>query len=170
MALARWQRGRRKEHTESLRPPPPAAEPSADTNKVDKSFANVRHQCRPSLLRSGDLRLLELRRIAAEEIWQTIEAEPNWRANYEGYVVKVAEAGAQSSEAAIKIAEAGLAEIYKTFEFVRGGAFTRAPSDIPTAMAAPSASSAFTSGKVMGASPPSRVFEVPLDGNMVGGA
>lgn len=119
-----------------------------------------------STLQTGKAVFAAAVRPVNKELADSILAEPNFRKTYERYVVKVAEAGATSPEAAIMIAEAGLAEVYKTFEFVRPGA---APTDLATAMASPSASAAFSSGTVKGALPPSQAFEVPLGGETLSG-
>lgn len=93
-----------------------------------------------------------------------IMAEPNWRKSYAKHVTKVAETSAASAEAALKVAEAGLAAISSSFEFVRDGKTTT----LADAMAAPRATK-FRTGKVMGSAPPSRVVEVPHNGRDLSG-
>ena len=94
-----------------------------------------------------------------------IKDETNWRNNYEKHVVKIMEAGAQSPEAAISIAERGLAEVYTIFHFVRDGK----KMSLPEAMATPSATAAFSSVAIKGTGAPTGVLSVPYEGKTLEG-
>ncbi len=48
-----------------------------------------------------------------------VERERNWRFGYGAHVVKNLQLCARSEAAAVKVAQAGLAKLYETFDFVR---------------------------------------------------
>lgn len=52
---------------------------------------------------------------------QAAKKEKNWRKHYPVHFKALVEQGIQSSEASLKIAEAGLASVYENFEFYRDG-------------------------------------------------
>ena len=105
-------------------------------------------------------------RVVDPALAEAIAAEKNWRMGYEKHVVKIMEAGARSPEAAISIAEAGLAEVYSTFHFVRDGT----NMTLPEAMAKPSATAAFSSAAIKGTSAPADALSVPYEGKDLEGA
>lgn len=94
-----------------------------------------------------------------------ITAEKNWRMSYIPHVVKAMEAGAKSPEAAVAIAEAGLAAVYSTFDFVRDGKSV----PLPEAMAQPLASAAFSTASVKGSGVPAGALSVPYEGKSLEG-
>ena len=87
------------------------------------------------------------------------------RNNYISHLVQMAEAGAKSPEAALKIAQAGLEAAHGSFEFVRDGKAV----PLNEAMTSPSSERALSSGKVMGAEPPSKALVVPYEGKELTG-
>ena len=59
-----------------------------------------------------------------EKLSNKIASEKDFRGGYEKHVVALMEAGSASPTAAIAIAEAGLAAVYSSFEFMRDGKAT----------------------------------------------
>lgn len=94
-----------------------------------------------------------------------ITSEPNWRKGYEKHLVKLAEMAAVSPDAALKVAEAGLAAVYSSFDHVRSDN----SASLPEAMSAPSEDLAFSTGSVSGSAAQKTSLEVPFEGNTLSG-
>ena len=99
---------------------------------------------------------------AGEELAGAIrKARKTWRQEYPEMLTRLVEAQSYSAQRAIAIAEAGLAEIYSTFEFVRGGEMV----GVEAAMAAPSAARALHTATVAGSGALPTSLSVPYFGD-----
>jgi hypothetical protein len=96
-----------------------------------------------------------------------IEKTKNWRFGYVKHWNKMVENQCQSPEAAIQVAEAGLAKAYELFEFV---APDGSSVSFDKAMKAKNSESFFT-GTIQGqGKAPSQVLEIPYQGGTLSGA
>ncbi len=95
-----------------------------------------------------------------EKLSNKIASEKDFRGGYEKHVVALMEAGSASPTAAIAIAEAGLAAVYSSFEFMRDGKAT----SLAEAMASPSAAAALSTASVTGSGLPFKKVVVPYEG------
>jgi hypothetical protein len=80
----------------------------------------------------------------------SIDGEKNWRHQYVKHVVRLAELGASSNENGLKIADNGLEEVYRQFEYISPQTGERVPLD--EAFSKPS--SMFKSVEIVGAKAP----------------
>jgi hypothetical protein len=105
------------------------------------------------------------RAVSAPLADEIARSKPIWRDEYPKLITRLVEQEAYSTERAIAVAEAGLASVHSSFEFVRGGKVT--PLD--AAMHAPDPDRELHTGTVTGTGALATSFEVPYFGEALSG-
>lgn len=105
------------------------------------------------------------RAVSAPLADEMARSKPTWRQAYPQLITRLVEEQAYSTERAIAVAEAGLAALHSSFEFVRDGNVM--PLD--AAMCAPSSARGLHTGTVTGAGEVATSFAVPYFGDTLSG-
>jgi hypothetical protein len=105
------------------------------------------------------------RAVSAPLADEMIRSKPTWRQAYPQLITRLVEEQAYSTERAIAVAEAGLAALHSSFEFVRDGKVM--PLD--ATMSAPSSARGLHTGTVTGTGALATSFSVPYFGETLSG-